>query len=76
MKTMGEKVEEYGPKEGLLGKATSKVGEGLKQGGEYLEDKGLSGMAGDMGEMIKRNPIPALLLALGVGYLVGRALRS
>jgi hypothetical protein len=76
MKTMGEKVEEYGPKEGMLGKATSKVSEGLKQSGEYLEEKGLSGMAGDVGEMIKRNPIPSLLLALGIGYLVGRALRS
>lgn len=76
MKTAADKVEEYGPQGGMLGKATSTVSEGLRQSGEYLEEKGLGGMAGDVGEMVKRNPIPALLLALGVGYLVGRALRS
>jgi hypothetical protein len=36
----------------------------------------LSGMMGDVTSLIKRNPIPALLIGLGVGVLIGRALRS
>jgi hypothetical protein len=33
-------------------------------------------MMDDIGGLIKRNPLPAVLLALGVGFLVGRALSS
>jgi len=33
-------------------------------------------MMDDMTSLIKRNPIPALLLGLGVGFLIGRVLSS
>ena len=29
-----------------------------------------------MTEMIKRNPIPAVLIGVGLGFLLGRSLRS
>jgi len=29
-----------------------------------------------MTEMIRRNPIPAVLLGVGLGFLIGRSLRS
>jgi hypothetical protein len=33
-------------------------------------------MMDDMTNLVRRNPIPALLLGLGVGFLIGRVLSS
>jgi hypothetical protein len=60
----------------MLGKASEAVASTLEKGGSYLQDKNLSGMADDVTEMIKRNPIPAVLIGVGLGFLLGRTLRS
>ncbi len=64
------------PHEGMMGTASKMVADGLEAGGKYIEDKSLSGMTEDLGTLIKNHPIPAVLIGLGVGYLLGRALRS
>jgi len=61
---------------GMLGSAANKVADTLEGGGRYLREEGISGMADDLTDMIRRNPIPALLLGLGVGFLLARALSS
>jgi len=71
-----EGVREYGPREGVLGSATQTVADTLESTGKYMEDKNLSGMVEDVGGLIKRNPIPAVLIGLGIGFLIGRALSS
>jgi ElaB/YqjD/DUF883 family membrane-anchored ribosome-binding protein len=73
---LADTVRRQGPHEGMLGQATSTVASGLDQAGRYIEDKQLSGMADDVGGMIKAHPIPAVMIALGVGFLLGRALRD
>jgi len=67
-------VRDSGPQSGMLGTATRGVADGLEGAGKYLEDKNLSGMMDDVTGLIKRNPVPAVLLALGIGFLVGRVL--
>jgi ElaB/YqjD/DUF883 family membrane-anchored ribosome-binding protein len=69
-----EGVREYGPHQGMLGGATQTVADTLASTGKYLEDKNLSGMVNDVTGLIRRNPIPAVLIGLGVGFLIGRAL--
>jgi len=76
MQSLGEKVREKGPESGVLGTATDKVAGGLESAGKYLEEKNLSGMAEDITGMIRRNPIPALLIGIGLGFLLARTLRS
>jgi len=76
LKTAAEKVRENAPHEGMLGRGAEAVASTLERGGDYLRDKNLHGMAEDMTEMIKRNPIPAVLLGIGLGFLLGRTLRS
>jgi len=76
VESLADTVRDKGPSAGMFGKANEAVADSLENVGEYLQDKNLSGMMGDVSELIKRNPIPALLLGLGVGYLVGRSLRS
>jgi hypothetical protein len=76
IKNLADTISEHTPREGLVGSASQAVASTLKQGGKYLEESGLSGMAEDVTEMIRRNPVPAVLIGIGVGFLLGRALRS
>jgi len=76
IQSMAAKVREKGPHEGMLGSATQTVASAIDETGKYLHDKNLSGMMDDMTGLIKRNPIPAVLIGLGVGFLIGRVLSS
>jgi len=60
----------------VLGRATDTAADGIKDVGRYLEDKNLSGMMDDVTELVRRNPIPALLVGVGIGFLLARTLRS
>ena len=76
VESFADTVREKGPSSGVLGDANKAVADGLEKAGEYLSDKNLSGMMGDVTNLIKRNPIPALLIGLGIGYILGKSLRS
>jgi hypothetical protein len=74
LESAADTMRERGPQSGMLGTATSKVADTVESGGRYLREEGLSGLAGDLADLIKRNPIPALLVGLGAGFLLARAL--
>jgi hypothetical protein len=40
--------------------------------GTYVQEKGLQGISGDLTDLIRRYPVPALLVGLGIGYVLGR----
>jgi len=75
LKNFGDTIREHAP-QGMLGDAAKTVASTTKQVGRYLEEEGLSGMFDDVTSMIKRNPIPAVLVGVGLGVLLGRLLRS
>jgi len=72
----GEGVRSRTPNEGLLGSASEAVACTLEKSGKYLEDHGLTGMVDDVTDMIKRNPIPALFVGIGIGFLLAKATSS
>jgi ElaB/YqjD/DUF883 family membrane-anchored ribosome-binding protein len=76
MKSLASTIRQQGPHEGMLGNASSTVARGLEQGGRYLQKEGLTGMADDLSEVIKRNPIPAVLVGIGIGFMLGQLTRS
>ncbi len=76
MQSAADRVRDTFPREGMLGRASGAVADALDRGGRYIEEKKISGMAGDVTDVIQRNPIPAVLVALGLGFFLGRALRS
>lgn len=76
VESLADTVRQQGPNSGVLGRASEGLADGLESVGGYMSDKNLSGMMGDVTDLIKRNPIPALLVGLGVGYLLGKSLRS
>jgi len=73
LETAADTIRGNAPSSGMLGSAASRVADTLESSGKYLEKEGLSGLAGDLTELIKRNPIPALLVAVAVGVLIARA---
>ena len=73
---LADKVRDGGPESGMLGQATKTVASTLDEAGKYIEHKNLTGMMDDVTGLIKRNPVPALLVGIGLGYLLGRVLRS
>jgi hypothetical protein len=76
MQSLAGTIREKGPQDGIMGSATSSLAGTLERGGRYLQEEGLSGMGEEFTNLIRRNPIPALLAAMGVGYLIARATRS
>jgi hypothetical protein len=59
-----------------LGVATHAMAFGLDRGGKFLESEGFQGTVKSVSEQMKRNPIPFLLVGIGLGYLAGRHTKS
>jgi len=76
IKKFGDTLSERAPHEGMLGTASQAVADTIKGGGRYLEEAKLSGMADDVTHMIQRHPMPAVLICLGVGFVLGRAFKD
>lgn len=76
IESLGSKMREGGPQSGMLGRANTAVAGSLEQTGRYLEEQGLSGMAEDMTDMIRNHPIPAVLVGIGLGFLLARMTTS
>lgn len=76
MRSLAGTLRENLPHEGMMGSAGSAVADTLERGGRYLEEEGLQGIGEDLTNLIRRNPIPALLVGIGVGFLIARSLRS
>ena len=74
LQSAADKVRDYAPESGMFGSAASRVADSLESGGRYLREEGVTGLAEDVTDLIRRNPIPSLLVGLAVGYLVARAL--
>lgn len=76
MRNLASSLREHAPHEGMLGSAASGLADTLQRGGDYLEHEGLSGVLDDVGALIRRNPIPAVLVGVGVGFLLAQLLRG
>jgi hypothetical protein len=75
VKSMAGTIRERAPHEGMLGNASGMVADTLDNAGRYLQEEGLVGMAEDVTELIRRNPIPALFVGVGIGFLLAKAFR-
>ena len=68
MKSLAGTIREYAPQGGMLGSAGSTIASGLESGGRYLQEQGLRGVGDDLTALIRRNPLPAVLIGIGFGY--------
>ncbi len=75
MSSLGHTLREHAPQSGMLGSASSRVASGLESGGRYLQQEGFKGMMDDLTQLIRSNPIPALLVGIGIGFLLAQMRR-
>jgi hypothetical protein len=71
MKNLAGTIREHTP--AIMSEAGTAVSDTLESGGRYLTDKGLKGIGEDVSELIRRNPVPALFVAIGLGFLLAKA---
>jgi uncharacterized protein YjbJ (UPF0337 family) len=73
--SLADVIREKAPHEGAVGTAATTVAEKLDVAGSYLQQRDVNHMLGDLSGMIRRYPVPALLIGLGIGYLLARSTR-
>jgi ElaB/YqjD/DUF883 family membrane-anchored ribosome-binding protein len=76
MENLASTIRDKGPREGILGQATSGVAGALDSTGRYLDEQGVSGMVDDLTGLIKNHPVPAVLIGIGLGFLLARLTTS
>jgi hypothetical protein len=73
---LGERISQSSPQGGMLGNASQAFARSVRDGGDYLQEAKLSGMTEDVAELIRRNPLPSILIAISVGWFLARRLGS
>ena len=58
--------------EGTLASAATAVAGGLESASSYLQEKGYENIATDLTAVIRRYPVQALLVGVGLGYVLAR----
>jgi hypothetical protein len=72
MKSLAGTIRQHTPHGSILGTASASVADTLESGGRYLQEEGLRGMADDVTDLIRRNPFPALLIGISIGFLLAK----
>ena len=67
---VGKKAEE------LWETASDAISNTVRDGGEYLNEAGFSGATDDLAKLIRRNPISAVCIAFGMGWLLARTVKN
>lgn len=75
MSSVAGSLRQAAPREGVAGSAAGAVADRLDSSGHYLQEHGVSAITDDIAGVIRRNPLPALCLAFGVGFFIGMAAR-
>jgi hypothetical protein len=73
MKCVASAIREVAPPAGIVATASGTVAKTLDAGGDYMKQQGVGGMCQDLAGVIRRHPLPALVVAMGTGFLVARA---
>jgi ElaB/YqjD/DUF883 family membrane-anchored ribosome-binding protein len=73
--SVGDTAQEaYSSVSQRAGEAARTVEDTWEHGRRYVTEQGFSGMADDLTNLIRRNPIPALLVGFCLGFLVARTM--
>jgi ElaB/YqjD/DUF883 family membrane-anchored ribosome-binding protein len=72
VQSLGSTVRDRLPHSGVVGTAAASLADGLESGGHYLQEEGFTGIAKDLTNIIRRNPVPAILVGVAAGFLLAR----
>lgn len=68
-------IRDKAPGEGAVGRVATAVADTLGSAGSYLQEQKVEQVAGNVTDLIRRYPMPSLLIALGIGYFLARSTR-
>jgi len=72
LKSFAGTIRSNAPHEGMLGNAGTAVANTLETYGRELEQHGLGGIADDITNTVRRHPVPAVMIGIGLGFLLAR----
>ena len=55
--------------------SAGKVADGLHSAADYVRNHDVGSMFSDLGSAIKNNPVPALITAVALGFVIGAVIR-
>ena len=73
IRSMAESIRQAAPEGGRVGSAAHAVADTLKSGGDYLAQRGVSDIASDVREVVRRYPMQSFWIGIGLGVLLGAA---
>lgn len=76
MENLAGTIRQNVPRQGMMGTAAETVAEGLESGGRYLQEQDFGDMIDDLETIVRRYPIQAVLVGIGLGFILSRATRS
>lgn len=72
IRDLGKQIGSQLPENGVFGGASQAFAKQIQDGGAYLQEAKFQGVVEDLSEVIQRHPIPAVLIALGLGWCLAR----
>jgi len=75
MTDVAQTIREKAPETGPVADVADKAAHTMEKAGTYLQDHDLASMRADLEGIIRRHPMEAMLIGLGVGYLLARSRR-
>ncbi len=72
MKSLADTLRDKAPQGGVMGGVAGSMANCLESTGQYLQEEGISGMASDLTNLVRRNPVPAMLVGVGIGFILAR----
>jgi hypothetical protein len=72
MNSLASTIRQQSPSAGIVGSAASTVANQLEAAGSYLQNNRFDNMARDLIGVVRRYPLPSLLLGFSFGYLWAR----
>jgi uncharacterized protein YjbJ (UPF0337 family) len=70
MKSLASVIRGKTPREGKIGTTATKVADGLESASNYLQEKKFDHLGEDFRGLVRRYPLQALLVGLGLGFLL------
>lgn len=74
MGSLAQQVRQRAP-EGQAGEVAQATAGVLDRGADYLQGADIESLQSDLERMIRRSPLQALAIGVGVGFLIGRTLK-
>ncbi|HEV8712763.1 MAG TPA: CsbD family protein [Candidatus Binatia bacterium] len=76
MGSLASVIRDQAPRDGAIATAATAVAGGLKSASSYLHEKDYANLATDLTALVRRYPVQALLVGVGLGYVLARSTRG